>query len=296
MKKIINKIALVILTISMIGCSEPDNAIYDVFDGVSHGAVLRTLSRNSVNFNIFDLNSAFDITVEEQDEQYGKLLSHMNVYVTFADRTPGGADNSKAEVLVKTIEAAGFTTSANGLPSVTVKATLAETLAAASLVSGQYDGGDRFTYRLEVVLTDGRTFSAADAGSSLQGSYFSSPYAYTAGILCIPASPITGDFVVNMVDTYGDGWQGSEVVCTIDGVAHSVSLLSQYAPGGVAISAGSDTITVPVGASTVVWSFVSGDWPSEVEFQIIGPNSGNVIGSFGPSPPAGNFSLNLCGE
>jgi hypothetical protein len=295
MKKIINKIALVILTISMIGCSEPDNAIYDVFDGLSHGAVIRTLTRTSTNFNIFDLNSTFDITVETQDEQNGKLLSKVDVYVDFKDKTPGGTDNSKAEVLVTSIAAASFTTSANGLPTTGVKATLSETLAALGLVSGQYDGGDQFTYRLELVLTDGRTFSAADGSGSLQGSYFSSPYAYSAGILCIPASPITGNYVVNMVDTYGDGWQGSQVVCTIDGVAYPVSLLSQYAPGGAPISAGSATITVPVGASTVVWSWVSGDWPSECEFEIIGPNSGNVIAS-ASNPTAGEFALNLCNE
>ena len=91
-----------------------------------------------------------------------------------------------------------------------------------------------------------------------------------------------------MQDSWGDGWQGSEVICTIDGVATKVSLASG--------SAGTDTITIPVGASTAVWSFSAGDWPSEVTFQIIGPNSGNVIGDFGPSPVAGPIALNLCDE
>ena len=66
MKKIINKITLVILTISLMGCSEPDNAIYDVFDGLKHGAVLRTLERVSTNFNIFDLKKFFCLTLQAQ--------------------------------------------------------------------------------------------------------------------------------------------------------------------------------------------------------------------------------------
>jgi hypothetical protein len=296
MKKIINKITLVILTISLMGCSEPDNAIYDVFDGLKHGAVLRTLERVSTNFNIFDLNSTFEIVVEEQDEQGGDLLSKVNVYVNFSDNTPGGANNSKSEVLVTSIPASSFTTSANGLPSTTIKATLGETLASLSLAAGQYDGGDTFTYRLEVVLTDGRSFSAADTSGSLQGSYFASPYAYNAGILCIPASPITGDYVVNMQDSYGDGWQGSMVVCTVDGTAHEAFLADYWSTGLGPFLTGTQTITVPAGATTVEWSFVSGSWPSEVTFQIIGPNSGNIIGDFGPSPPAGPIALNLCNE
>ena len=293
MKKIINKITLVILTVSMIGCSEPDNVIYDVFDGVSHGAVVRTLARTSVNFNIFDLNSTFDVTIEAQDEQNGKLLSKMNVYVNFTDNTPGGTNNSKTEVLVKAIEASAFTTSANGLPTTGVKATLAETLTSLGLVAGQYDGGDTFTYRLELVLTDGRTFSAADTSGSLQGSYFSSPYAYNAGILCIPPAPIAGDYVINMQDAYGDGWQGSKIICTIDGVANEISMADV---GGTSFKSDTQTLTIPVGASTAVWSFVAGAWPSEVTFQIIGPNSGNVIGDFGPSPAVGEIALNLCNE
>lgn len=299
MKKIINKLLILAFAFStVISCKDPDNAIYDVFDGVTYGAVLRTLDRVSTNYNIFDLNSRFEIVIEEQDQEYGGLLDKVNVYVNYIDKTDDGADNNKAEVLLKSIAASEFTTSANGLPTTTIAATFSEALAALGFTigDGNYNGGDEFNFRLEVVLTDGRSFSADDASGSLQGSYFQSPYAYNVGILCIPDSPITGDYVINMQDSYGDGWQGSKIVCTIDGVEYYAFLLSQYEPGGAPISAGTATITVPAGASTVVWSFVAGDWPSEVSFQIIGPNSGNVIGDFGPSPVEGELALNLCNE
>jgi len=299
MKKIINRLLIIAFAFStVISCKDPDNAIYDVFDGIEHGAILRTLERVSVNYNIFDLNSNFEIVIEEQDEEYGALLETVNVYVSYTDNADDGVDNSRAEVLLKTISVGEFTTSTNGLPTTRIASSFSESLAALGFTigDGNYNGGDVFDFRLEVVLTDGRTFSADDASGSLQGSYFQSPYAYRAGILCIPDSPITGDYVVNMFDSYGDGWQGSAVICTIDGVEHSVYLADYWSTGLGPFSAGTDTITVPVGATTVVWSFVAGDYPSEVSFQIIGPNSGNIIGDFGPSPVEGELALNLCGE
>lgn len=295
MKNIILKISIFILALTLVKCGDPDNTVYKVFDDYTYGAILRTTERTSENYNIFDPNSLFAITIEEQDEQGGDLLDVVNVYVDFKDNTPSGVDYSKSEVLFTTIPASQFTTSANNLPTTSISATFDEVLTALNLAAGEYSGGDTFGYRLELVLTDGRTFSSESA-NGIQGSYFASPYAYTAGILCIPDSPITGDYVIYMQDSYGDGWQGSQVVCTIDGVEYAAFLLSQYAPGGVAISAGTQTITVPAGATSVEWSFVSGDWPSEVTFQIIGPNSGNVIGDFGPTPNEGPLALNLCDE
>lgn len=299
MKKIINKLLIIALAFStVLSCKDPDNAIYDVFDGIEHGAILRTLERVSVNYNIFDLNSSFEIVIEEQDEEYGGLLDVVNVYVSYTDNTDDGVNNDRAEVLLKSISANEFITSANGLPTTSIASSFSESLNALGFTigDGNYNGGDEFDFRLEVVLTDGRIFSADDASGSLQGSYFQSPYAYNVGILCIPASPITGDYVINMQDSYGDGWQGSAVICTIDGVEFSASLPDYWSTGLGPFSTGTATITVPAGASTVVWSFVAGDWPSEVTFQIIGPNSGNVIGDFGPSPVEGELALNLCNE
>ena len=299
MKKIINKLLIIAFAFStVISCKDPDNAIYDVFDGIEHGAILRTLDRVSTNYNIFDLNSSFEIVIEEQDEEYGALLDVVNVYISYTDNTDDSVDNSRAEVLLKAISASEFTTSANGLPTTSVSSSFSESLVALGFTigDGNYNGGDLINFRLEVVLTDGRTFSSDDASGSLEGSYFQSPYAYTAGILCIPASPITGDYVINMQDSYGDGWQGSAVVCTIDGVEFSASLPDYWSTGLGPFSSGTDTITVPEGAVSVVWSYVAGDWPSEVTFQIIGPNSGNVIGDFGPSPVEGELALNLCDE
>ncbi len=60
--------------------------------------------------------------------------------------------------------------------------------------------------RLELVLTDGRSFSSSSTSGSLQGSYFSSPFSWGVPILC---QPVDGDYVIDMQDSYGDGWQTS---------------------------------------------------------------------------------------
>jgi len=289
MKKIFNRIIMIALAVSVLSCEEPDNVVYNVFDNVEHGAALRTVERVSMNYNIFDLDSKFEIIVEEQDQESGNLLSKVDVYVSYKDNTDDGADNNKAEVLLVSVPASAFTKDAgSGLPRTTISSTFAESLSALGLSDGQYNGGDDFNFRLDLVLTNGETYSADSSSETLNQSYFSSPFAYRAGILCIPSSPVTGDYQLSMHDSYGDGWNGASVRMTVDGVSTDFTI-----PTG---SEGTATMTVPADASTLMFEFISGDYDSEVSFEIYGPNSGNIIGSFGPTPIAGELALNLCNE
>ncbi len=305
MKKIINKFILIVLAVSTFSCSDANNAIYDVFDGVEYGAIIRTLNTGNQNFNLFDLSSSWDITIETQDEKFGALLSQVVVYVGYTDNKDDGNDNNRAEVVLNTIPASEFTTRANGLPTTSLMYTLNDMVTALGLASGQYNGGDTFNIRLEVVLTDGRTFSAADGSGSLQGSYFKSPYVYQAGMLCIPDVPFSGDYVIDMQDSYGDGWQtttgdgGPGITVTLDtGVVLEVGLCTPYEASTYACvndySSGSDTITIPAGTLSADWYF-PGDFYGEISFQIYAP-SGNLIADVGPGTGAGPIALNLCDE
>ena len=206
MKKQLNKIVLLLLSVIVISsCESDDKAIDQVFDGVSYGAVLRKLEITSGSYNLSDLNSAFSIIVEEQDEEYGALLSEVDVYVS------GG--QASGEAMVSTIPASAFTIGDKGLPVTEISVTLGEALTALGLGSN-YGVGDVFGIRLSLKLTDGREFSASSSSGSLQGSYFSSPFFYTSAILCTPKP---GDYVVDMQDSYGDGWQGDGIKVTFDG-------------------------------------------------------------------------------
>jgi hypothetical protein len=218
MKKIINKFILIVLVASVFNsCSnDPNNAIYSVFDGLEHGAVLRTLAITSPTFDVVDLSSYFEVVIEEQDEGFGELLSQVEVYVDAAGAT---------EALVKTIPASEFTTSSNGLPSTTIRITLQDALTALGLPSNGVACGDQMVIRLKVDLTDGRSFSLADGSGSLQGSYFKSPYIYAVNVVAnLPSDTLyTGQYLLETltpgifgVADYADG------VYTVDAISNTI--------------------------------------------------------------------------
>ncbi len=302
MKKVKFILIASLLLLSLTKCKKSDNVIYDVLDNKQYGAALRTLDLQSNVFNMFDQESEFSVVVEEQDEQYGDLLEKMNVYVSFIDKTDDGVDNNRAEELLISVPASEFTESSKGLPMTNFSTTFENTLNALNLNDGEYFGGDTFKFRFEIVLSDGRTFSEESSSSTLQQSFFNSPFSYYVNIVCIPVTPIPGDYKLAMHDAYGDGWQGSKIIVTIDGETTEYAL-PNYWTAGLGGSVGDpmytdavETVTVPEGSYELKWEFVAGDWPSEVSFEIYGPNSGDIIYADGPNPQEGELFLNYCNE
>lgn len=302
MKKIINKVLLLTVTfVALWGCSDPDNVVYDIFDGRTYGAVLRNKGIVNQNFNLTDLNSKFIIKLEEQDQEYGKLLSEMKVYVAYIDgKKVGGVDASKPEVLLSTVSKSSFTTSASGLPIYEYSASLGESTTALGLTT--WNVGDVFAFRFELILTDGRVFSASSTSGSLQGSYFASPYAYRVPVLCTPKP---GDYVIKMHDSYGDGWQtddgnggsGIKIKLTDSNGAESELEVGFCSPYGAAAGTflGSAnctsptfayanrnwltvdaTVTIPTGTELAVWEFPGDNW-SEISFEVIAPDGTSLL-------------------
>lgn len=257
MKKIINKIALIVIVISSFSCSNnPDNPIYEVFDNLEHGAVLRTLGVTSPTFDVVDLSSYFEVLIEEQDEDFGSLLSQVEVYIS---------SSTSAEALVKTIPASDFVTSANGLPSSTIKITLQEALAALGLPEDGVACGDQMIVRLKVDLTDGRSFTNTDGSGSLQGSYFKSPYIYAVNVVAnLPSDTLyTGQY---MLETVTPGIYG----------------VSDYADGIYTIEAISNTIRLIKGVTT--FPAFGGFGPVDVQFDFV---CGEIVLPSGQSVGAG---------
>ncbi|MDA9992454.1 hypothetical protein N9E58_00325, partial [Flavobacteriaceae bacterium] len=266
-------------------CETEDKAIDQVFAGVEYGAVLRKLEITSGSYNLSDLNSAFSVIVEEQDEEYGALLSEVDVYVS-----KGGN-----EAMVSTVPASAFTIGEKGLPVTEISVTLGQALDALGLGSN-YGVGDVFGIRLSLKLTDGREFSAASASGSLQGSYFSSPFFYTSAILCTPKP---GDYVVDMQDSYGDGWQGDGIKVTFDGGPRSgeivfIDMLSSYSGGPACCgwTSSSETLNVPVGTQGFAWEYTGDSYPGEVSFQIYAPDNSLLLSAANPAP--GSLTILNC--
>ena len=282
MKNNIFKLMTFSLAIFMVACQESDNAIDAIFDGTTRGAIIRTVSLNSGEFNSYDLNSAFDVDIEVQDVEKGGLMEKVNVYLGFKG----------SEVLTKTLTPNDFTTGPAGLPRTNIRITLAEAVATLGLSSSQYTGGDALPVRLELVLIDGRVFSSNDAAGTLQGSYFASPFKYNTVIKCIPNSAVPGIYTIAMVDSYGDGWNGASIDVTIDGTTTSYTVTAAQGANATHV------VTVPAGASTMSFAYTNGDWDSEASYVIsytkLDGTSPQTALSDGPSSAGGTKVLSVC--
>ena len=215
-------------------CQDSENTIDTVLD-YETGAILRTISVDSQLLNASDPNSLFSVTIEEQDEQDGGLLQEVRVLVELRDLTTDFTTPATGEVLVQTIPASEFSTGPVGLPRTQVNMAFGDAAAALGLPLDPetgYNPGDIFVVKLELVLTDGRVFGASSAAGIITGGFFSSPFQYNALLTC---SPMSGDYTINMFDSYGDGWQttsggdgGEGLTIDMDGVVTSVAMCSQW--------------------------------------------------------------------
>ena len=286
-----------LLVFSFNSCEDSNTVVDQVVADTKAGAVLRTIEVLSNTLNSSIASTSFAVEVEAQDAENGALLESVDIYVSIRDLTPDNG-TTVAEALVKTIPASAFTTGPVGLPRATISATFGEAEAAMALDATKHAPGDLFVFELRLNLTDGRTYGAKDAAGIITGGYWSSPYLYNTLILC---SPKPGDYTIRMYDNYGDGWQGSSVTVTIDGVDTVLAIGSYWdADPGTRGSVGdtqwidvTETLTIPTGTLEATWEFVGGSYPSEVEFEIFTPD-GTSFGYFGPTPSPGLLPITLC--
>lgn len=280
MKKV-SLLILALTTVFIVGCETDDKVVNQVIDGTTSAPALRTRSIEGGTFNALDLTSTFSVQLELQDENMGSTFESMDVFIAYTDNANAGANN-KAETFLVNVPASSFTTSERGLPEYIFSSVLSDAAAALGLVQTDFAGGDAFNYRMVVKLNDGTSWSSGNVNSNVAGgSYFASPYAYVVGVNCI----LPGDYVLEMIDLYGDGWNGGKITVTIDGVNTDYFIVDG--------SSQTDIITVPDGTTELAFAFTSlGDWPSEIVYTLTAPNGNSVTD--GPDPALGAIPLDLC--
>jgi len=174
---------------------DANNVIDQVFDGVESGAVLRTItpSADLLKEVPFDSGDAvFEVELEMQDEQGGALLESVDVFVFFTDNTDDAGDSSSVssdEAFLQNIPASGFSPGPFGLPRTTLTVSMADVFSALGVVipdgsPSPLFGGDVFTVRVALKLTDGRVFSVDNAGGIITGGFFNSPFQYELRVVC----------------------------------------------------------------------------------------------------------------
>ncbi|MEQ8574111.1 MAG: hypothetical protein RIB63_08620, partial [Fulvivirga sp.] len=146
--------------------------------------------------------------------------------------------------------------------------------------------GDSFILTWSLTGADGRVFEgwSPSVCTEVPGSNCQISWIVECGqVIADPSQTYT----LALQDSYGDGWNGGALAVIVDGVATEYTIddgSSEVYP-----------VVVPDGATSVQFEYISGDWDSEVTFSVT-TEKGNVIAKYGPSPPVGILTLDLCKE
>lgn len=179
---------LVILGLS---CSDDEKAIDIVLEDVERGVILRNIDRISPNFEHENFQSVFAVEIEEQDIEEGGIFDFIRLYVAYADRRPENGSSSVSEIVLRDVPSSDFQTGPDGLPRGIVIVSYQEVIDALGVNAATILPGDQFDLRMEVNLTDGRTFSTENGSASILTDFcfFKSPYRYVINVI----EPIADD-------------------------------------------------------------------------------------------------------
>jgi len=280
----------------IVSCGDSDKVFDQIIEGEQRGAALRQTNviANSVALNSdtgqLENGERFAVDLEYQDTEDGNLLSELEVYISFADNTDDGVDNSKAEVLHESIPASSFAAGDRGLPILSYSFPGTEMLSALGMnVEDLGTGGDQFAVRFEVVLNDGRRFSAAQNSGTLTGSYFASPFTNLITVVCAPTMPTPGTWNVVTNDSYGDSWNGASLTVVLDGDdASAINIEHAEGPNVQMFD-----FSVPDGTGTIFINYNAGSFDGENSFTVTSANGNEVINESAP-PTAGVELLDFC--
>jgi len=249
----------------------------------TQGAALRGISVTGEFQAATPNSSVVNWVLEPHDNQMGGLTESVDMYISF---------NSGSELLLRSWNRSEMYDGPVGLPRFDTSLSLNEALSA--LGQSTFRGNDVVNVRFALNLTDGRTISRSAVTGSMTGSYFKSPFLYPIVIGCRfdanNTGSVAGIYTINGQDSYGDGWNGATIEFTVDGVTTVFGF-----------SSGTDSslsITVPESAQTVGIAFTSGDWDSEITYQVewtdLNGGNGQTALSDGTNPAVGFKSLNIC--
>ena len=144
-------------------CEDGDKVFDQIVENETRGAILRTVNVISNDLPIGDASGNFSVELEIQDQENGTLVDNVEVYIGFNDNTENvGPGTNVAESLFETISTSGFSLGEFGLPRFTYMVGLPDMLSFVGRNDTDITGGDQFTIRFELVLSDGRRYSTAE--------------------------------------------------------------------------------------------------------------------------------------
>ena len=139
-------------------------------------------------------------------------------------------------------------------------------------------GGDFIRFLGTITATDGKVYTFENFSGSITGQPEQlQALNFIVLVKCSPISDATiaGTWIIEMEDSFGDGWDGAFLTFEIDGTATDYTFTSG--------SEATFNVEVPTGTSELVISYTSGSFEEEHSFTIQTPD-GDVRGPFGPAP------------
>ncbi len=284
-------------------CEEGDKVFDQIVEAEQRGAILRTVNLVSNELPIGQADGAFSVELEIQDQENGTLVNAVEVYVGFNDLTEEiGLGTNVPEALFETVSTAGFALGEFGLPRFSYSISLPELLSFVGRSEADITGGDQFPIRFELVLTDGRRFSAAQNSGTLTGSYFSSPFAYNPTVICpIAEGAFTGTYalVQSNPGPLGTTFEAANVEITaLGGTSRSIAVNAypqfggfarnflfdlicdeiavQFVDTGLACAAGGASVQYDEASTTTSYD-ANDDSVIEILFTEIGGSCGNDV-------------------
>jgi hypothetical protein len=282
MKKIFSLLTVSALILSTFSCEDEDK---DRLEGglITSGAILRTLSSTGATVdrgNPSSANMVFNVQFDDFLNQ--DTMESVDIFAEYIDTTPvGNVVQEFAEASLGNVAASAFSAGSEGKLEATISVNVGDAITAIGVDPATLYGGDIFLVRLALHTTNGQTFTSTNVGTKIQtSSAFRSPFRYSASVVCPPPA---GDWMIDLQDSYGDGWNGAAIIVTVN---------DDTTPYTIGASVGSYTITVPPGSGALAFVFQGGDWDSEITYQITDP-TGAVVADDGPTPDIGPIALTL---
>ena len=277
--------------LAFVSCEYNDSPLDEDIIDKNTGAVLSTVAVEGGTINKLNPSeSSLKTTVLFNDFGSNDTMESADIYLLFADTTP--VDNSVLtidEVLLENVPASAFSEGDSGFPEHQYSIDAETMLSKLGLDASQIDGGDLFIVRYDLKHTDGRSFSTEDTGQNVRTTSHNAPFRYSSVVVCFK-TPEPGNWTLSMTDVFGDGWNGGNIVVSIDGNE------TEYTCTGALTDV---TITIPEGTSRLLFTYNAGDWEGENLYTLTDPN-GTLILSDGTGDgsstngPATGEQYNTC--
>ncbi|MFH6602060.1 hypothetical protein ACEZ3G_01115 [Maribacter algicola] len=256
MKKRLIIISSLFVLMGTFSCQDDEKDPWIIHEDRANDGVFPTLTVNNGVVDTSNPDSAYSITI---DSPRGNIAS----YDLSATRVSQGVTTGPVPIVTLT-----------SFPS-DINLKLADLAAAFGIETSEILAADTFNFTATAVGTNGKTASFANLNGDSRGPGMFNAFNFSLTIKCAPISDATvaGTWIVDMVDLYGDGWDGAFLTFEVDGVS---TVYTATGDGTV------HTIEVPAGTSNLVITYTSGAFEEEHVFSITSPDG--AYGEYGPNP------------